>query len=51
MESLKQRDCKEALEWCNTHKTKLQKTNVELLIFDNYNIELTGVQTSSAGIY
>ena len=28
MERLKNRDCREALEWCNTHKTKLQKSNV-----------------------
>lgn len=27
---LRERDCREALEWCNTHKTKLQKTNVML---------------------
>jgi len=23
MDKLKRRECKEALEWCNTHKTKL----------------------------
>ncbi len=30
LNKLKHRDCKEALDWCNTHKTKLQKSNVIL---------------------
>ena len=28
LSKLKHRDCKDAIQWCNTHKTKLQKTNV-----------------------
>ncbi len=28
MDRLKNRECKDALEWCKTHQTKLQKTNV-----------------------
>lgn len=30
MSKLKQRDCQEALNWCNTHKTKLQKSSSQL---------------------
>ena len=33
IKKLKQRDCQEALNWCNTHKTKLQKMNVKQIIY------------------
>lgn len=49
MDSLKHRECKEALEWCKTHQTKLQKTNVQFSIVKIV-IELTRIQIESPGI-
>lgn len=49
MDKLKHRDCSEALEWCNTHKTKLQKSNVRFI--DPDELELIGVQAESPGVY
>lgn len=51
MDKLKHRDCSEALEWCNTHKTKLQKSNVSVITHTIHIIELIGVQAESLGIY
>ena len=49
MDSLKHRECKEALEWCKTHQTKLQKTNVNLTMVKVV-IESIRIQIESSGI-
>ena len=50
LSKLKSRDCKEALDWCNTHKTKLQKSNVCYLIDNNFTIEPTWIPFASLGV-
>ena len=55
MQKLKQRDCQEALNWCNTHKTKLQKSSVNFAWFSSFfitkRIESVRVQTEIARVH